>query len=123
MIKPLAHSHHATQSQQLDDAVWSAMSDRSRREILDLLRESSRSTTELCAYFDFTRFAVMKHLKILQKAGLVIVEKRGRQRINHLNPVPLQAVYRRWVKPFEALPADRLLKLKAIAEARSDTNK
>ncbi len=104
------------ESADTDDAIWSAMSDVSRREILDLLRVKPLTTSELCEHFDFTRFAVMKHLKVLEKAGLVMVERRGRQRINHLNPAPLQEVYRRWVRPFESLPADRLLRLKALAE-------
>lgn len=93
------------------------MNDASRRRILDLLREQSLTTNALCAHFQFSRFAVMKHLKLLEKAGLVVVERRGRERINHLNPVPLQAVYRRWIRPFEKLPADRLLRIKQLAEA------
>ena len=101
---------------EIDDAIWSALSDASRRRMLDLLRRKSMTTGELCEHFDFTRFAVMKHLKTLQTAGLILVERRGRERINHLNPVPLQAMYRRWIRPFETLPADRLLKLRSIAE-------
>jgi DNA-binding transcriptional ArsR family regulator len=104
----------------VDDAVWACLSDSSRRTILDLLRENPATTKELCAHFDFTRFAVMKHLKLLQGAGLVIVEKRGRERINHLNPVPMQNIYRRWIRPFEKLPADRLLRLKQIAELAAE---
>ena len=101
---------------EVDDAVWAALSDASRRRMLDLLRQKSMTTGELCEHFDFTRFAVMKHLKTLHGAGLVLVDRRGRERINHLNPVPLQAMYRRWIRPFEKLPADRLLKLRSIAE-------
>ncbi len=81
-----------------------------------LLREKSMTTNELCLHFEFSRFAVMKHLKCLQKGKLVIVERRGRERVNHLNPIPLQTMYRRWIRPFEQLPADRLIRLKAIAE-------
>ena len=100
----------------LDDAVWSAMNDASRRKVLDLLRENPMTTNELCEHFAFSRFAVMKHLKVLHKARLILVERKGRERINHLNPVPLQSIYRRWIKPFEKVPADRLLRLKQIAE-------
>ena len=78
------------------------------------------STSELCQHFEFSRFAVMKHLKTLHKGGLVVYERRGRERINHLNPLPLQSIYRRWIKPFEQLPADRLLRIKLIAEAQSE---
>ena len=100
-----------------DDAVWAALNDASRRKILDLLREKSMTTKELCEYFDFSRFAVMKHLKTLHRGGLIIVERRGRERVNHLNPVPLQTMYRRWIRPFEQIPADRLLHLKSVAES------
>jgi DNA-binding transcriptional ArsR family regulator len=99
-----------------DDLIWSSMNDASRRKILDLLRNQPMPTHQLCRHFQTTRFAIMKHLKVLEKAGLVIVERHGRERINHINPVPLQQIYRRWIKPLEALPADRLLRLKQIAE-------
>lgn len=101
----------------VDDAVWAALNDASRRKILDLLREKSMTTNELCEYFEFSRFAVMKHLKTLDKGGLLVVERRGRERINHLNPIPLQTMYRRWIRPFEQIPADRLVRLKSIAES------
>ncbi len=86
--------------------------------MLDLLRQRSMTTGELCQCFAFSRFAVMKHLKALEKGNLVIVERRGRERINHLNPVPIQAIHRRWIKPFERLSASRLLRLRATIEER-----
>ncbi len=92
------------------------MNDASRRLILDLLRTRPMTTSALSEHFEFSRFAVMKHLRILTNAGLVVIERRGRERINHLNPVPLQSIYRRWVRPFEKVPADRLLQLKQLAE-------
>jgi DNA-binding transcriptional ArsR family regulator len=95
------------------------MNDASRRHILDLLRKRPMTTGELCEHFDFSRFAVMKHLKVLQRGGLVLVERQGRERINHLNPLPLRAVYRRWIRPFEKIPADRLLRIKALAESNT----
>jgi hypothetical protein len=58
----------------------------------------------------------MKHLKVLQQAGLVMVERSGRERFNHPNPVPIQLIYRRWIRPFEQLPADRMIRLKHLAE-------
>ena len=100
----------------LDEIVWGALADTSRRQILDLLRVQAMTTSELCAHFEFTRFAVMKHLKYLERAKLIIVERRGRERVNHLNPLPIQSIHRRWIKPFEALTADRVLRLKLIAE-------
>ncbi|MEM7084256.1 MAG: metalloregulator ArsR/SmtB family transcription factor [Pseudomonadota bacterium] len=111
--RPIRHREHDSPE---DDAVWSAMNDASRRKMLDLLRESALTTHALCAHFSFSRFAVMKHLTVLEQANLVIVERRGRERYNHLNPAPLQAIYRRWIRPFEQLPADRLLRIKQLAE-------
>jgi DNA-binding transcriptional ArsR family regulator len=104
----------------IDDRVWLALNDASRRRILDLLRKRPMTTGELCEYFDFTRFAVMKHLKVLVDGGLVLVERQGRERLNHLNPLPLQAIYRRWIQPFEKIPADRLLRVKALVEKRDE---
>ena len=110
-------SSGARPSQPPEDLVWRALSDPSRRLILDRLRERPHTTGELCAFFESTRFAVMKHLKVLEAASLVLVERRGRERFNHINPVPIQEIYRRWIRPFEALPADRLLRIKRLAEA------
>ena len=86
--------------------------------MLDLLRQGSMTTGELCRCFEFSRFAVMKHLGALENAGLVVVERRGRERVNHLNPVPIQEIYRRWIRPFDQLNADRLLRLKATVETK-----
>ncbi len=99
-----------------DDAVWRALGDPTRRRILDLLRERARTTGELAEQFPVTRFAVMKHLAVLVDAGLVLVERRGRERFNHLNTVPIRAIYRRWIRPFEKHPADQLLRLKDRVE-------
>lgn len=102
----------------VDDRIWSALGDSSRRQILDLLRGSAMTTGQLALHFDSTRFAVMKHLKVLHDAGLIVIERRGRERVNHLNPLPIQAICRRWIQPFEKLPADRLLRIKQLAELR-----
>jgi DNA-binding transcriptional ArsR family regulator len=67
---------------------------------------------------------VMKHLRVLTEAGLVVVEARGRERWNHLNPAPIRAIYRRWIRPFEEDDADRLLRFKQHVEASpSETTK
>jgi DNA-binding transcriptional ArsR family regulator/uncharacterized protein YndB with AHSA1/START domain len=81
--------------------VWKALADPTRRRLLDLLRDRPRTTGELadrCAAM--TRFAVMKHLEVLVDAGLVGVERRGRERYNHLDPVPLRRAYQRWLAPY-----------------------
>jgi DNA-binding transcriptional ArsR family regulator len=109
-----------TPAETLSDAVWKALADPTRRRILDLLRAAPRTTGELADEFESTRFAVMKHLGVLVEAGLVVVERRGRERLNHLNPVPIRALYRRWIRPFEAAPADGLLRLKRLAERGVD---
>jgi len=99
-----------------DDPIWRALGDPTRRQILDLLREKAMTTGQVAAEFSVTRFAVMKHLAVLVAAGLVIVERRGRERFNYLNPVPIRAIYRRWIRPFEAKSSDRLLRLKERVE-------
>ena len=99
-----------------EHAVWKALADPSRRRILDELRARPMPVGKLAALFDMTRFGVMQHLKVLQAAGLVLVETRGRERWNHVNPGPLRAIYRRWIRPFEEADADLLLRFKLHAE-------
>lgn len=103
------------------DPIWRGLSAPTRRRILDLLRERPRTTGDLCAAFpDSSRFNVIKHLNVLEQAGLVRVEPRGRERWNHLNAVPLHAIYERWLRPHEAVWAERLWHVKAAAEAGPD---
>lgn len=97
--------------------LWKALADSTRRTILDLLRDEPRTTGELSDHFpDLSRYAVMKHLGILVEAGLVLVRREGRERWNYLNAVPLQQMYERWLKPYEAEWASSLIQLKALAE-------
>lgn len=102
-----------------DDGLWRALADPTRREILDMLRQGPLTTGEVCARFDTTRFAVMKHLAVLVDAKLVIVHRRGRERLNYLNPVPLQRALWRWLRPFEETAAQRLNELKDALEAET----
>ena len=97
-------------------SIWRALLDPHRRAILDLLKERPRTTGELCAAFTVSRFAVMKHLTVLEEAGLVIVKREGRERWNYLNAVPLQQMYERWLKPYEAHVAASLLHMKQLVE-------
>src|SRR5436309_2993252 len=88
--------------------------------MLDRLARRPRTTGELARAFPkLSRFAVMKHLGVLQKAGLLIVTRDGRKRWNALNPVPLQEVFRRWVGANQQLWADTLLNIRDAAEAKS----
>ena len=98
--------------------LWKALSDPTRREILDRLRERPWTTGELAESFPSTRFAVMKHLEVLVEAGLVLPRKQGRERWNHLNAQPLQALYERWVRPYEAHWAGGLQRLKTWPNGR-----
>ena len=100
------------------EQVWKALADPTRRAILDLLRDGPRTTGELTGAFpQFTRFAVIKHLGVLQQADLVVVRPRGRERWNHLNGVPLRQAYERWMRPFADRWAASLLRLEeAVAD-------
>jgi len=95
--------------------VFTALADPTRRAILDLLRKRERTTGELAAAFPSSRFAVMKHVSVLQAAGLVVSRREGRERWNRLNAVPLQRLYERWVRPYEAMWAGPLLTLEKAA--------
>lgn len=107
------------QTQKPDDdlaSAWKALANPVRREILDRLRQRPMTTGELAGQFELSRFAVMQHLGVLVEAGLVFVRRQGRERWNHLNPMPIHQIARRWIRPFEAESAERLLRLKQVAE-------
>lgn len=84
-----------------DDAIWKALSDPARRTLLDLLREGPRTTGDLAQEFAQSRFGVMKHLGVLHDAGLIRIERRGRERWNHVNAARLQGAIDRWINPFQ----------------------
>jgi DNA-binding transcriptional ArsR family regulator len=99
------------------DPVWKALSDPTRRAILDLLRDQPRTTTEIVESFPhLTRFGVMKHLDGLREAGLVHTREDGRQRVNSLNVFPIRQIYERWVSPFQEMWSSQLLGIKEAAE-------
>jgi DNA-binding transcriptional ArsR family regulator len=100
------------------DLIWKALSDPSRRELLDLLRDSPKTTGELCEQFkEMTRFGVMKHLKVLESARLITIKWEGRERWNYINAAPLQKVFERWITPYQSLWASSLNKLKTKIES------
>ncbi|GJM17840.1 MAG: hypothetical protein DHS20C14_00530 [Phycisphaeraceae bacterium] len=100
------------------DNVWRALADPTRRALLDELRDGPRTTGDLVACVpEMTRFGVMKHLTVLEDAGLLVSRKEGRTRWNHLNAVPLRRVYERWVSRYEDRWAGSLMNLKRRAEA------
>ena len=93
--------------------IWKALADDTRREILDLLREKPRTTNEIVSQFPhLSRFGVMKHIDVLRRANLILAEKRGRERINSLNAIPVQMIYERWVKGYAKYWAEQLTELK-----------
>lgn len=98
------------------DEVWRALADPTRRRLLDLLRDAPRTTTDLCQPFGLSRFAIMKHLGVLEAAGLVLVRRAGRERWNYLNAVPIRQVYERWVSQYAGRWAASLLSLKRSVE-------
>jgi len=99
------------------DPVWKALSDPTRRAILDLLRQKPHTTTEIVeAFLHLSRFGVMKHLDVLREAQLVHTQESGRQRVNSLNVTPLRQIYERWVTPFEDLWSSQLLRIKEKVE-------
>ncbi len=83
------------------DEVFKALADPTRRSLLDeLYRKDGQTLTALEARFDITRFGVMKHLRQLEEAGLVVTRRRGREKLHFLNPVPIQLVHDRWVSKY-----------------------
>src|ERR1700744_4844566 len=83
------------------DDVLKALADPTRRELLDeLFRADGQTLSALEERFEMTRFGVMKHLKVLEEAGLVVTRKRGREKLHFLNPVPIRLVHDRWVSKY-----------------------
>jgi DNA-binding transcriptional ArsR family regulator len=103
------------------DAVWRALANPHRRRLLDFLRERPRTTGELAEALGENRFLVMQHLNLLREANLVSVEADGRRRINHLNSVPIQQIYERWVGKYQGDWASALVGLKRTVESSSET--
>ena len=104
-----------------NDAVWRALANPVRRRILDLLAAEPLTTGALAEAFPgLSRFAVMQHLKVLEEAELVVPRREGRQRFNHLNAVPIQRIYRRWVSRYTGRWADALVALKDELEDTDD---
>src|SRR5262245_35193042 len=101
------------------DAVFAALASTPRRRLLDLLKQQPGSTVgALGAHFDgeMGRFGVMKHLGVLEAAGLVISEREGRERRLWFNPVPMQLIHERWSSEFSVYWASKLTQLQYRAE-------
>nr|QKW93947.1 helix-turn-helix transcriptional regulator [Vitiosangium cumulatum] len=99
------------------DAVFKALGDARRRAMLDLLKTRPRTTGELADHFpELDRCTVMQHLGVLEKAGLVIAKRRGRNRWNHLNPLPIKEIHDRWISRYAEGAVDLLARLKSDLE-------
>jgi DNA-binding transcriptional ArsR family regulator len=102
-----------------DDAVFRALADPTRRHLLDRLFErDGRTLTELEQDLEMTRFGVMKHLKVLEEAGLVTSKKSGREKLHFLNPVPIRLVHDRWIDKFTERHVAALADLKSQLEKK-----
>ena len=101
------------------DAVFKALADPSRRELLDrLYAENGQTLNQLCARLVMTRQAVSKHLAILEDANLVATIKRGREKLHYLNPVPIHEIAERWIGKYERHRLRALSDLKRGLEER-----
>jgi DNA-binding transcriptional ArsR family regulator/uncharacterized protein YndB with AHSA1/START domain len=102
------------------DEVFKALADPTRRGLLDeLFERDGQSLSELEARLPMTRFGVMKHLRVLEEAGLITTRKRGREKLHFLNPVPIRLVHDRWVSKYAEPWAAALTDLKHELEERT----
>ncbi|HEY0387544.1 MAG TPA: metalloregulator ArsR/SmtB family transcription factor [Gaiellales bacterium] len=100
-----------------DDAVFKALADSTRRHLLDRLFErDGRTLSELESELDMTRFGVMKHLRILEAAGLVVARRSGREKLHYLNPVPIRLIHDRWIDKYTERRVSALADLKSQLE-------
>jgi DNA-binding transcriptional ArsR family regulator len=101
-----------------DDLVFKALGHPTRRFLLDLLFErEGRTLTELESQVDMTRIGVMKHLRQLEEAGLVLTRRAGREKLHFLNPVPIRLIHDRWIDKYTGRHSSALADLKTNLEA------
>lgn len=99
------------------DEIFQALAHASRRTLLDRIRDAPGSNVKtLCRGFDFSRIAVMKHLAVLEKAGLIVSRKQGRERVFFFNAVPIQQIYERWTDEYSGYWAGKLTAFKRRVE-------
>ncbi|HEY7916456.1 MAG TPA: metalloregulator ArsR/SmtB family transcription factor [Acidimicrobiales bacterium] len=102
-----------------DDQVFRALADPTRRFLLDLLFErEGRTLTEMEREVDMTRIGVMKHLRILEDAELVVTQRSGREKLHFLNPVPIRLIHDRWIDKYTERRVSALVELKQRLERR-----
>lgn len=104
-----------------DDHVFRALADPTRRFLLDLLfQRDGRTLKDLESGLAMTRFGVMKHLRVLEEAGLVVTRRSGREKLHYLNPVPIRLIHDRWIDKYREREVSALLALKADLERKKD---
>jgi DNA-binding transcriptional ArsR family regulator len=100
-----------------DDQVFKALADPTRRLLLDRLYErDGRTLTDLESQIEMTRFGVMKHLRVLEEAGLVVTRRSGREKLHFLNPVPIRLIHDRWIDKYRERRVSALADLKRSVE-------
>ena len=99
------------------DKIFKILADKSRRQILDLVKNKPGiNVNELTECFEFSRFAVMKHLKLMEEAELIISRKSGKNKLLYINAMPIQYIYDRWISKFSQAWASELSELKYSLE-------
>src|SRR3954462_11331315 len=99
------------------DEVFRSLADSTRRSLLDeLFREDGQTLSALEGRLPMTRFGVMKHLRVLERAGLVVTRRRGREKLHYLNPVPIRLIHDRWIDKYPERQVSALADLKAELE-------
>jgi len=100
-----------------DDRVFKALADPTRRHLLDrLFQRDGRTLTELESGVEMTRFGVMKHLRLLEDAGLIVTRRSGREKLHFLNPVPIRLIHDRWIDKYTEHRVSALANLKTELE-------
>lgn len=104
-----------------DDRVFKALADPTRRILLDLLFErDGRTLTQLESELEMSRYGVMKHLRVLEDANLVVTRRSGREKLHFLNPVPIQQIHERWIDKYAERRASALTQLKTDVETETE---
>ena len=107
-----------------DDRVFKALADATRRFLLDMLyTRDGRTLTEMESELEMTRFGVMKHLRILEDAGLITTRREGREKRHFLNPIPIRLIHDRWIDKYTERRVSALIDLKHALESSEPTIK
>lgn len=103
------------------DAIFHALAHQVRRRILDIVKsQPGLSVNAICCHFEISRIAVSKHIKILEAADLLVIEKKGKENCHYFNVIPIQMIYERWTDEYSQFWASRLVKFKQELEEKED---